>query len=251
VKNPQDAKPAGDGRGASLTWYGQGTFLLRAGRDSLKDSLLVDPYFSDSCAAEGFIRLYRSPVPKGELHVGAVVSTHRHGDHLDIETLRDYVAFDCFYGPASCVQAMREAGFPPDKLRCLDRGQAADVGGLHFEAVYACHTEDSIGLIAACGGRRIYLSGDTLMDEKLMAVQEKRPDIAALCINGKFGNMSWQEAVVLAHRLGVRTAIPAHYDLFAINSEDPSLFAAAFADSPIRCQIMERCREYAVADLAE
>ena len=226
--------------GAQLTWYGQGTFLLQ----SEHDSLVIDPYFSDACAAEGFIRLYRSPVEKGELHVGTVVSTHRHGDHLDIETLRDYVAFDHFYGPESCVEAMREAGFPDNKLRRLDRGQSAAAGGLRLEAVYACHTEDSIGLIVRCGGTTVYFSGDTLMDEQLIAAKEKRPDILAVCINGKFGNMSWQEAVVLAHRLGVKTAIPAHYDLFAINAEDPSCFAAAFANSPVRCQIMERCRAY-------
>jgi L-ascorbate 6-phosphate lactonase len=231
--------------GAQLTWYGQGTFLIQ----SEHDSLLIDPYFSDACAAEGFIRLYRPPVKKGELHVDSVVSTHRHGDHLDIETLRDYITLDRFYGPASCVQAMQEAGFSREKLRRLDRGQSDETGGLHLEAVYACHTEDSIGLVVTCGGISIYFSGDTLMDEKLIAVQKKKPDILAICINGKFGNMSWQEAVVLAHRLGVKTAIPAHYDLFAINSEDPSFFAAAFANSPIRCQIMERCRAYKIAAL--
>ena len=235
----------GDDMGARLTWYGQGTFLIQ----SETDSLLVDPYFSDACAAEGFIRLYRSPVAKGELHVGSVVSTHLHGDHLDIETLRDYVGFDRFYGPASCVQAMRAAGFPQEKLHCLDRGQSASSGGLHLNAVYACHTEDSIGVVVECGGTKIYFSGDTLMNEELIAAKEQVPDILAICINGKFGNMSWQEAVVLAHRLGVKTAIPAHYDLFAINSEDPSFFAAAFANSPIRCQIMERCRAYPLAEL--
>jgi L-ascorbate 6-phosphate lactonase len=170
---------------------------------------------------------------------------------LDIETLRDYVAFDRFYGPASCVSALKAEGFPADKLRRLDQGESAEAGGLYLSAVFADHTEDSIGLVVECEGTRIYFSGDTLMNERLIAAKELRPDLLAVCINGKFGNMSWQEAVVLAHRLQVKTAIPAHYDLFAINTEDPAFFAGAFANSPIRCQIMERLRPYSLAELVK
>ncbi|MDR2477006.1 MAG: MBL fold metallo-hydrolase [Treponema sp.] len=230
---------------ATLTWYGQGIFLVK----TATHSLLIDPYFSDSCAEEGFIRRYPPPVQKGELRVDSVASTHPHGDHLDLATLRDYIAFETFYGPSSCVDALKAEGFPQTKLRRLDRGDRADAGGLRLNAVYACHTQDSIGVVVECEGTKIYFSGDTLMDEKLIAANELGPDILAICINGKFGNMSWQEAVVLAHRLRVKTAIPAHYDLFAINAEDPAPFAAAFTNSPIRCRIMERGQPCEIAAL--
>jgi L-ascorbate metabolism protein UlaG (beta-lactamase superfamily) len=61
--------------------------------------------------------------------------------------------------------------------------------------------------------------------------------------------MSWQEAVVLSHQLSVKTAIPDHYDLFAINTENPELFASAFVNSPISCKILQRCVPYDVLSL--
>ncbi len=42
--------------------------------------------------------------------------------------------------------------------------------------------------------------------------------------SGCIGNMTYQEAADLAGALGPRLTIPAHYDMFAENSEDPALF---------------------------
>jgi len=39
------------------------------------------------------------------------------------------------------------------------------------------------------------------------------------------GNMTYQEAVDLAGALQARLVVPAHYGMFAHNSEDPQLFA--------------------------
>jgi L-ascorbate metabolism protein UlaG (beta-lactamase superfamily) len=46
-----------------------------------------------------------------------------------------------------------------------------------------------------------------------------------------------------------KTVIPAHYDLFYINQEDPLVFKKAFEKSPIRCEIPELCKEYNIASL--
>jgi L-ascorbate metabolism protein UlaG (beta-lactamase superfamily) len=83
----------------SVIWYGQAGYLVKTERCSF----LIDPYFSDSIAGDGFIRLYDPPVKKGELKVDYVFATHHHGDHLDIETLKSYVEFDAFYGPSACI----------------------------------------------------------------------------------------------------------------------------------------------------
>jgi L-ascorbate metabolism protein UlaG (beta-lactamase superfamily) len=229
----------------TVTWYGQNIYLLK----SASTSIIVDPYFSDSCAAGGFIRLYAPPVRKGELAVDYVISTHDHGDHLDIDTVRGYIQWGDFYGPSSCVEHLKKEHFAAEKLHDLNRGQKAMLGDFSVSAVHAEHTDDSIGIIAEIDGKRLYFSGDTLMNPKLFDIAEKKPDAAFICINGKFGNMTWQEAVIYAHALKVKAAFPFHYDLFAVNSENPAFFAGAFQGSPIKCRILEMGKNYNLDEL--
>ncbi|MDR0401122.1 MAG: MBL fold metallo-hydrolase [Treponema sp.] len=232
---------------ATLTWYGQAIFLLR----SPETSILIDPYFSDSIAAQGFIRLY-SPLPrKGELETEYVIATHDHGDHLDIETLRDYVRWKRFYGPPACVDHLKREGFSAGKMEVFKRGDGISLGGFRLSAVHAEHTEDSIGIIVEAGGRKIYFSGDTLMNPRLFAIAEQKPDAGFICINGKFGNMTWQEAVIFAHALGLKNAFPCHYDLFAVNAEDPAAFTNAFQGSLIRGRILERGKPYPLEEITD
>ena len=87
------------------------------------------------------------------------------------------------------------------------------------------------------------------MNPELGKVKSFSPDILISCINGRYGNMNWQDAFMLAHRLEVKLAIPMHYDLFAINTEDPSLFVNAFDRSSIKGKILERCKAYDIASL--
>ncbi|GHU03830.1 MBL fold metallo-hydrolase [Spirochaetia bacterium] len=229
----------------TITWYGQNIYLLK----SASTSIIVDPYFSDSCAAGGFIRLYAPPVQKGELAVDYVISTHDHGDHLDIDTLKGYIRWGAFYGPSSCVDHLKKEHFAAEKLHEFNRGQKALLGDFSVQAVHAEHLPDSIGVIVESEGKRLYITGDTLASPKLDAIAAEKPDYVFICINGKFGNMTWQEAVVYAHTLKVKAAFPCHYDLFAVNAENPALFAAAFQGSPINCRILERGRGYGLGDL--
>jgi L-ascorbate metabolism protein UlaG (beta-lactamase superfamily) len=231
----------------TLTWYGQAIFFLR----SPGASILIDPYFSDSIANQGFIRLY-APLPRrGELKADYVIATHDHGDHLDIETLRDYVGWKRCYGPPSCVEHLKREGFSAETIGLFKRGDEMPLGGFKLSAVHAEHTEDSIGIMVEAAGKKLYFSGDTLMNPRLFTIAEKSPDAGFICINGKFGNMTWQEAVIFAHALRLKNAFPCHYDLFAVNSENPAFFTSAFQGSPIRGRILERGKPYRLEEIAD
>ncbi|MDR2932295.1 MAG: MBL fold metallo-hydrolase [Oscillospiraceae bacterium] len=230
---------------ATITWLGQAGYIIKDG----DYSLVIDPYFTDSIAGSGFVRLYPPPFGKGELKVDSVIATHNHGDHLDIGTLRDYVEFATFYGPDSCVAALKDAGFEAGKLKALNRGDTAQAGPFALKAVFADHTPDSIGVIVTCADLKLYFTGDSLMNDELLSVADLKPDILFTCINGKFGNMNWQSAVDLARALKVKTAIPMHYDMFAINSEDPAVFVNALGDGPVHPLELQRNRVYEVASL--
>jgi L-ascorbate 6-phosphate lactonase len=120
---------------------------------------------------------------------------------------------------------------------------------MRFAAVFADHTPDSIGVVVECGGVRMYFSGDSLFNERLFEIKNLSPDIAFVCINGKFGNMNWQQAVELSKKLEVKTAIPDHYDMFPINSEDPEVFVRSFDQTGIKSMSIERGYEYPIDQL--
>src|SRR5262249_50247080 len=122
--------------------------------------------------------------------------------------------------------------------------ETCDVAGGTLSAIKAKHEffeEDPrlgfpyLGYVVALNGVTFYHSGDTVVyDGMLPTLQAWRLDVAFLPINGRdaeryrrhvIGNMTFQEAVVLAGELGVGLAVPAHYDMFPGNMEDPRKFA--------------------------
>ena len=233
-----------------LQWLGQGGYLLACGATRLA----IDPYLSDSLYAlkngdPGFRRMTPPPIPPQALAADALVATHAHADHLDPETVVPAAErVGLFLGPDSCVRKYEGLGIPTAKIRPLNRGQTVALGPLRLEAVYACHTEDSIGLCVRAPEGLCYFVGDSLLDERMLA-QALRPDLLLCCINGRLGNMDAEEAAALAQALAPKAAIPCHYGLLPANTADPARFREALEGSGIRCVILEPGRPYALAAL--
>ncbi len=209
-----------------LVWLGQGGFLIRCGGASI----CLDPYLSDSCERSGgHTRIAPPPLDPALIDADVFVLTHDHMDHLDEGTLRRIdLAANLFAGPASCRAHLERLGVPKERLLPFDRGDHFGMEDAELHAVYAEHTQDSIGLVVRAGGRTAYFTGDTLYSDKLReAAAPFAPDLLVACINGRWGNMNAQEAAALARALKVKVAIPTHYGMFAENTADPAAFAAA------------------------
>ncbi|MBQ6613945.1 MAG: hypothetical protein IIX18_01360, partial [Clostridia bacterium] len=101
------------------------------------------------------------------------------------------------------------------------------------------------GLIIRANGKTVYISSDTLYDEKLFEIAQYKPDVTFICINGKLGNMNVEEAVITAKKIGAKVNIPNHYDMFASNSENPELFTEKLDNG----FIMEFNREYNLSEI--
>ena len=77
---------------------------------------------------------------------------------------------------------------------------------------------------------RMILSGDFNVisaytgQEGVRRVQEHKPDVVAVVINGTFRNMGPAEAARLVQQLDPKVAIPCHYDLFRANLVSPQAF---------------------------
>ena len=166
--------PTLDGPGADLaaTWFGHSTVLLEI--DGYR--VLADPVWSDRCSPSQIIgprRLHPPPAPLAALPaIDAVVISHDHYDHLDLDTVR--VLADTqrapFFVPLGVGAHLRAWGVAEDRIVELDWGQGAQVGALtitclptrHFSGRGLTRNTTLWASWAMIGPRhRAYFGGDT------------------------------------------------------------------------------------------
>ncbi len=199
-----------------IKWLGQSGYLLSDG----KSTICIDPYLSD-CVNRIASRPRVRPVPvkPGELKADAVICTHNHPDHLDMDAIPCMDKKILFLAPRDCERTLKELGVL--RYRPFDEGESLGIGDFTVTARYAEHTVPAIGVTVEYSGIRLYFSGDTYYSEKLTHVQ---CDHLFVCINGRLGNMNIREAEQLAEKIAPRLTIPNHYDMFESNCEDPENF---------------------------
>jgi L-ascorbate 6-phosphate lactonase len=223
----------------ALRWLGQGGFAFRS-----PDGVVwcVDPYLSSYSSRPDFRRLAPSPVEAAQVSADAVLCTHAHTDHVDPVSLPLIARASPgarFYAAAEGAQRMRDLGISPDRIQTVAtgeralpvRGASGPATDVTADVVFAEHGGDAVGYVFAVGsaGRplRVYLTGDTLYDPRLVSETTRGADLLLVCINGRMGNMSHEEAARLAGELGATIAVPMHYGVMPHNDADPQDFVAA------------------------
>ena len=213
----------------SVTWLGQGGFLFEA--EGLR--LVVDPYFSNVVEErEGLKRLVTPPCTIEDLKPDAIFITHNHIDHFDpiaLPEIHHQYPHVKIAGPVSVMKKAQEFNFNSSVLVRVNKGETIDLGTFRITATPSYHSDPStVGILLEVGGQIIYLSSDTLFNETLAAdvrsLAGSKIDVVLICINGKLGNMNWQEALKVVEQLQPKLAIPMHYGMFAENTVDPFMF---------------------------
>ncbi len=217
-----------------IKWIGQAGYILSDGITTI----CIDPYLSDVVnRIANRPRAVAVPFRPEELKADAVICTHSHLDHVDIDSIPYMDKSIRFFAPSDCKEALTELGVL--YYNEFDEGKTVKLGEFEVTAVFADHTVPAIGLIVKHSGNTLYFTGDTLYNERLGRV---KCDILFICINGRLGNMNVEEAAEITKMISPKTAVPNHYDMFESNSEDPEKFKAE------NRFIMEFNKEYEVKD---
>lgn len=199
---------------------GQSGYRIRSGNTEI----IIDPYLSDSVnKVSGRARMLPYYLDPKEICCDAVICTHDHLDHLDPETVEQIDEKQFYITTAEGVEKLKSLG--RSNAKYLPHGESITVGDVKVTSVFALHSCEAMGVIVEAEGKRLYFSGDTLFDERLFAIADHKPDVTFICINGRLGNMNVEDALTTAKKIGAAVNVPAHYDMFESNSENPLLFS--------------------------
>jgi L-ascorbate metabolism protein UlaG (beta-lactamase superfamily) len=170
---PLVTPPAGaDAEGLHVTWFGHSSALV----EIEGKRVLLDPVWSDRCSPSrltGPKRLHEPPVPLRELPpLDAVLISHDHYDHLDMETIHNLVDLQAapFLVPLGVGAHLERWGVPATRIIELDWDETHQVAGLGFIATPARHfsgrgfTRDETlwtSWVIQGPTRKVFYSGDT------------------------------------------------------------------------------------------
>ena len=193
-------------------------------------------------------RNYLSPIKPEELDfIDYVFCSHDHLDHADPDTLSGIVSVNSkarFIIPAAFAARVAEYGVPSDRIIPAHEGQLLSFPEFSALPIASAHEElhqDEQGDYREMGfrfnfdGITVYHSGDCCVYDGL---KEKigNVSVAMLPVNGRsyyklkhwlIGNMTLEEAVLLASEVHAQLFVPLHFDLFPGNSIPASYIPAA------------------------
>ncbi len=234
-----DATETEAGR-AAFWWLGQHTFVVKAARKVM----YIDPWFAPWESRQTPSLL----TPQEACFADWALVTHGHEDHLCLDTLPHLVEASpkalIVCPKTERMRVIQEGHVPESRLRAITANEVLEEDGVRITAIKSKHESFDehpihgfpfLGYVVEVGGVTFYHAGDTIMYDGLLATLRQWPhlDAAFLPINGRdaerflrgcLGNLTFQESVELAGELQVGLAVPAHYDMFIGNQEDPAKF---------------------------
>jgi L-ascorbate metabolism protein UlaG (beta-lactamase superfamily) len=216
---PAPTGPAAEG--VEIVWYGHASALV----EIEGSRVLLDPVWSDRCSPSAHVgpkRLHPVPVELESLpRVDAVLISHDHYDHLDMETVRRLTASQSapFAVPLGIGGHLRRWGVPEHRIIELDWDETCTLGELtvtltsahHFSGRATTRNTTLWGSWVIAGPtRKVYYTGDSGYFEGYAAIGERHgPFDAALVQIGAY-DQAWADI-----HMTPEDAVRAHLDLKA------------------------------------
>ncbi len=208
-----------------IFFMGQAGMILKAPDGTLMG---IDLYLSDCCERYfGFKRLMPKLVHADDLRLDYVVATHAHFDHFDPDSVPVLLSHGAkLYGACDCRAECDRLGIKG--LTELVKGNTYSAGCFEITAVDCDHGEGTpyaVGLYIKCGGKTVYIVGDTCFRSDIAEKMAKLPiDIMFAPINGAYGNLNEETGAEFFGIVSPKLAVPCHFWNFAEHGGDPFKF---------------------------
>lgn len=224
-------------------WLGQLGFAVKIGRKTL----YLDPFLSEHPDR----KIPPLLKPQEVTNADYIFGSHDHLDHIDREVWHQLSVSSPaakFIVPKLLIPSLsHDLQIKENRFIGLDDGITMNlthnirISGIASAHEFLDRDADTgaypyLGCVIEGNGCILYHAGDTCIYEGLYHKLRKfgKIDVMYLPINGRdgrryrentIGNMTYQEAVDLAGILKPNLVVPAHYEMFDNNKEDPTLFA--------------------------
>lgn len=253
---------------AALFYLGQEGFLIKYQEHYLLIDPYLSDYVDRNCCNEAvkWQRKYPTPISAEQLDfIDYILCSHEHFDHADPETLHTLAQKNPnakFIIPAPIKDTILSYGIAPKQiieavadqkisLAFLSADAAADdflqpdasvlpIPSAHEELhIDANGNYKELGYILSLGSLSVYHAGDCCIYDGL-AKRLSNVDVIMLPINGRsyyklqndiIGNMTVEEAILLAKETQAGILIPMHHDLYDVNGLNPAVFVDLLSQS--------------------
>jgi len=229
----------------SVRFIGQSGVVVSSG----DDSVVIDPYLSDSVANRFGAQFRRqSPIPDVSMwapDLKCILLTHAHLDHTDpasIHVLLRQSPQATIFAPLASRRILdKELWAARANIRPPHSRWFKVAYGIKARSVPAAHIRYEtcsdgrsryVGYCLQVNGRLIYHAGDTVLHPRIVRSVKAvgRPDIAFIPVNernyyrekrGIIGNLTVREALGFAQEIDAKQVIPIHWDMFSLNNALP------------------------------
>lgn len=241
----------------SLAIWGLGQMgIAIKGPDAI---VYIDPCLTnviEEIAGNWWYRAYPPPIaPETLTNVTFHLSSHEHGDHLDVQTTEAMSKASPaarFIAPAWCLDILSGIGITGERVIVPPAMEPITLPGtsIKLTVIPSAHYEKEydeqkgyrwFGYLIEWNGVTFYHSGDTIIYPGYVDALKSLPtaDVAMLPVNGRdwyrettvgaTGNLLPEEAAQLAKEMGWQQVIAGHNDLYPNNTISMGSIADAFA----------------------
>lgn len=227
----------------AIWWLAQAGFVFK---NSAGNVIYLDPYLSDAVERMfAFRRLTLSPIDTQDVQADAVLSSHEHADHLDVDALPIIQKNNpscLFAGPPSCKSVYDDCKIDSSRQVIMGPSNSYTFGDVKVYTARADHgdlTPDALSLLFDFGAISVLFTGDTaLRPDWMQPLIDRKPDVLIPCINGAFGNLNARTAAELTAMIRPKVAIPCHFWMFAEHGGDPQAFIDACTELCPEVQVL-------------